>query len=138
MDSEFKTFVNHYLDAWRTSNFNELSSFISKEYNGREILGGKIVDFGYDESIRGWEQGFQFVRDNNAKWELNKISTIPLRSNEIMVIISATIVTQEGSKSLANLFFQTFKKEDSNEWKLVRSYIEAGIPGENIERIQFS
>ncbi|MFJ5769640.1 hypothetical protein [Psychrobacillus sp. NPDC093180] len=45
-----------------------------------------------------------------------------------MAIISATLVIQGKSLETGNLFFQTFKKNSIHEWKLARSYIEAGIP----------
>ena len=40
--------------------------------------------------MRGWERGFMFVKENNAKWKLTEISILPLRIDETMVIISAT------------------------------------------------
>jgi hypothetical protein len=55
-----------------------------------------------------------------------------------MAILSATLVI--GGKKLENvsLFFQTFKKQENDEWKLIRSYIETGISNENIKKIQFN
>jgi len=60
-----------------------------------------------------------------------------LRVDETLVIISATMILQGRSLDTANLFFQTFKKDTYNGWKLIRSYIEAGIPVDNINRFQF-
>ncbi|MEH7238886.1 flavoprotein [Bacillus sp. JJ1562] len=138
MDNQFRKFLDTYLDAWRSSSLNEMGNLISNNYKAREITRGEIVDFEFEESILGWEQGFNFVKENNAQWELNEISIIPLRADEMLVIISATILIQGESLNSANLFFQTFKKDSSNDWKLIRSYIEAGIPIENIKRIQFN
>ncbi|WP_246096920.1 hypothetical protein [Psychrobacillus soli] len=45
-----------------------------------------------------------------------------------MAILSATLIIQGKSLGTANLFFQTFKKNSINDWELIRSYIEAGIP----------
>lgn len=78
--------------------------------------------------MRGWEQGFKFVKENNAKWKLTEISILPLRIDETMVIISATMIIQSKKINTANLFFQTFKKDNLDGWKLIRSYIEVGIP----------
>ncbi len=128
MDTIFQEFLDTYIAAWRNSSLNELKNCISKDYKAREITGGEVVDFGYDESISGWEQGFHFVKENDAEWELDIKSVLPLRKDEILVIISATIVIQGKRIETANLFFQTFKKNSLNEWALVRSYIEAGIP----------
>ncbi|WP_077618175.1 flavoprotein [Bacillus sinesaloumensis] len=138
MDHHFKTFLDSYLDAWTNSSLTEMRGFISNQYKGREISGNDIVDFGFEESIKGWEQGFKFVREHNAKWELNLISVNPLRVDEVLVIISASMIINGEPLHSANLFFQTFKKVSSIQWKLVRSYIEAGIPKENINKMQLN
>ncbi|MGG1679623.1 flavoprotein [Neobacillus sp. NRS-1170] len=138
MDNSFRKFLDTYLDIWRSSSITKLRDLISKDYKGREITNGEIVDFGFEESILGWEQGFNFVRENNAQWELNEISSIPIRIDEMLLIISATMVVKGKSLNTVNLFFQTFKKGSSDDWKLIRSYIEAGISKENIKRMQFN
>jgi hypothetical protein len=138
MDKSFRKFLDTYLDIWRSSSITELRDLISKDYKGREITNGEIVDFGFEESILGWEQGFNFVKENNAHWELNEISIIPISVDERLVIISATMVLHGKSLNTVNLFFQTFKKGSSEDWKLIRSYIEAGISKENIKRMQFN
>jgi hypothetical protein len=132
MNSSFRHFLNTYLDAWRNSSLTKMQVLISDYYKAREISGGDVIDFGLEESIKGWEQGFNFVRENNAQWVLNELSVLPLRNDEILAIISATMVIQGKSLETANLFFQTFKKNRNDEWKLVRSYIEAGIPIDNL------
>lgn len=136
MDNTFRQFLNTYLDVWRTSSLTELKDLISLDYRAREITDGEIVDFGYEESINGWEQGFNFVQENNALWVVNEISIFPLRVDEKLVILSATMVIKDKSLDTANLFFQTFKRNSLGDWKLVRSYIEAGIPNVNIIQIQ--
>ena len=70
----------------------------------------------------------KFAKENNARWNIKVISILPLREDETMVILSASLILQGKSLETANLFFQTFKKNSINDWKLVRSYIEAGIP----------
>ncbi|MGG4470014.1 flavoprotein [Paenibacillus alvei] len=95
--------------------------------NSREVTKGLVEDFGYRESIQGWQEGFSFVKENEASWILNKLAVIPLSKEEIMVIISANIEIKEQILDRGNLFFQTFRRDDLNNWKLVRSYIEAGI-----------
>ncbi|KQL54178.1 flavoprotein [Heyndrickxia shackletonii] len=136
MDNTFRQFLDSYIDVWRTSSITELKDLISIDYKGREITGGEIVDFGYEESINGWEEGFKFVQENNARWVLNEISIFPLRVDETLVILSATMVINGKSLETANLFFQTFKKNNIGDWKLVRSYIEAGIPNGNLNLVQ--
>mgnify|MGYP003396867873 len=128
MHKSFSQFLETYLDVWRNSSLTDLKNLISKDYEAREISGGNIVDFGYEESLNGWEQGFKFAKENNARWNIKVISILPLREDETMVILSASLILQGKSLETANLFFQTFKKNSINDWKLVRSYIEAGIP----------
>ncbi|MEK4531471.1 flavoprotein [Solibacillus sp. FSL K6-1554] len=127
MDNSFSIFLDTYLDAWRNSSLEDLKELISQSYEAREITGGNIVDFGYVESLNGWEQGFNFAKENNAQWNIRVVSIVPLRKDETMAILSATMVIQGESLKTANLFFQTFKKYNQVDWKLVRSYIEAGI-----------
>src|SRR5699024_11696227 len=138
MDNSFRKFLDIYLEVWINSSLIELKGLISKDFKAREITGGEIIDFGYEESIKGWEQGFNFVKANDAQWKLNEISTLQLRVDETLVILSATMVIQGKSLDTSNLFFQTFRKNDNNDWKLVRSYIEAGIPNVNINDIHFN
>ncbi|CAI9395142.1 flavoprotein [Niallia sp. Sow4_A1] len=135
MDNSFREFLDTYLRVWNSSSLIELRNLISKDYKGREITKGEIADFGMKEAVRGWEQGFNFVKENNAEWKLNVLSTIPLNADETMVIISATMIIQGKSLDTANLFFQTFKNNRSYGWKLIRSYIESGIPNDNINRM---
>ena len=126
LNNTFPKFLNSYLDAWRNSSLTDLKDFISQDYKAREVTGGEIDDFGYKESILGWEQGFNFAREHNAEWKINVHATIPLREDETMVILSATLVIKEKHIETTNLFIQTFKKSEES-WKLVRSYIEAGV-----------
>jgi hypothetical protein len=128
----FRQFLNTFIDAWKQSSITNMAKFIPNDYQAREITRGEIVDFGYDESISGWEQGFDFVMENGAKWEINQISIIALRENEMLAILSATIIIPGKTMETANLFFDTFKKSDDNDWQLIRSYIEAGVPIENL------
>lgn len=136
-NNSFHKFFDWYLDVWRNSSLSELETIISKDYKAREISGGKLVDFGFDESITGWEQGFNFAREKGNKWDLHEISIVPLRENEVMAILSATLVISGKKLENASLFFQTFQKQENDDWKLIRSYIETGVPNENIKKILF-
>ncbi|MEL3971971.1 flavoprotein [Rossellomorea oryzaecorticis] len=133
-DHTFRTFLEDFLDAWKHSSIRELEKLISKDYQAREITDGEIVDFGYEESINGWRQGFAFVKDNRAQWEVNEISIIPLRENEILATLSATIIVEGKTMDTVNLFFNTYKKLNGSDWMLMRSYIEAGVPVENVKK----
>lgn len=126
MNETFKPFLDNYLDSWKSSSLSDLKKMISKDYQAREITRGEIEDFGYDQSIKGWEQGFQFVKESGAEWELTVTSVMPLRGDEIIVVILAAMNMDGENYENGNLFFQTFKLEQ--DWKLIRSYIEAGVP----------
>lgn len=132
----FREFLDAFLDAWERSSITDLENFISTDYKAREISGVEMADFGYDESINGWQQGFDFVKENEAQWDVNEISTLPLRENEMLVTLSASIIIQGKPMKTVNLFFDTFKKTEGGDWKLIRSYIEAGVPIENVEKIK--
>jgi hypothetical protein len=128
MSTNFTQFLDSYLDSWKKSSLQNLKSFISTDYQAREITNGTIVDFGYEESITGWEQGFQFVQENNAQWDLTIGPIYNIRENEIMVTIAAGLINNGKPTATGNLFFQTFQaSEQYSSWKLVRSYIEAGV-----------
>lgn len=131
MEVSFNRFLEKYLDVWRNSSMPELKLIISREYQAREIANGKIFDFGYDDSIRGWEQGFNFVMRNKARWELTEINRIKIREHEVMAVIIAKLIVDGKSMETCNLFFQTFTYDFG--WKLIRSYIEAGIPVSQFE-----
>lgn len=126
MDSTFHPFFNKYLAIWGKSSLQELKELISEDYQAREISGKEIIDFGFNESIEGWEQGFHFVVENGAEWELNKLSIIQLNKREVLAIIFAALIINGERLDNGNLFFQTFRREINDDWKLVRSYIEAG------------
>jgi len=126
-DKTFKPFLDSFLEGWKNSSIIEFETFISTDYQAREIRDGETVDFGYGESIEGWKQGFDFVKKQRAEWEIREVAVIPLKEDEVMAILSATIVMNGKAMETCHLFFDTFKKVEGDDWKLVRSYIEAGV-----------
>lgn len=100
---------------------------ISLEYQAREIRDGEIFDFGYEKSIQDWAQAFNEFRDKDVQWVIEEKGIIQLKENEILVILSASLIIEGEPLETANLFFETFRLEDTG-WKLIRSYIEAGLP----------
>ncbi|WP_433747597.1 nuclear transport factor 2 family protein [Falsibacillus pallidus] len=122
----FREFLDAYLKAWKNSSITEMKNYISPDYQAREISGGDIIDFGYEESIEGWKQGFEFVLKEKAAWDIAERTIIPLREDECLAILSANIIIEGKPLDSVNLFFNTFRNTDG-EWKLVRSYIEAGV-----------
>ncbi|WP_053365336.1 hypothetical protein [Bacillus sp. FJAT-27245] len=132
MEHSFRTFLDAYLDAWRASSIPKFENMLSLDYQAREITGGEIVDFGYDESIEGWRQGFDFALKNQAQWVITEHSVFPLRDNEHLVVLSASMLLGGVALDSGHLFFQTFRKFGDGNWRLARSYIEAGIPYEHL------
>ena len=138
MEETFRVSLNSYLESWRSSSLAELKEFLSTDYMSRETSKGEIVDFGYEESIQGWEQGFNYVTENKAEWNVKEIAIMPLKAGENLVILSATIMINGNSIGTSNLFFETFKQDPStSKWQLVRSYVETGVINENIDKIEF-
>jgi hypothetical protein len=134
METSFNLFLEKYLRIWQNSSLSEMEQVISENYQAREITDGKIIDFGFEESIRGWKQGFDFVLSHHGEWKLNLHTIIPLRDNEILAIISAQLIIKKQPMETASLFLQTFTHEFG--WKLTRSYIETGIPIEKLAEIR--
>jgi hypothetical protein len=136
MEQEFRRFLNHYLHVWRNSSLEEMKELISKDYQAREIRGDQIDDFGYGESIKGWEQGFKYVKEKEGIWDLKELAVIPLKEDEVMAVLSASIIIKGERLGTANLFFYTFKKDGEGSWKQARSYVETGISPERIGSLQ--
>ncbi|WP_098442501.1 flavoprotein [Bacillus sp. es.036] len=131
--SGFQEFLDDFLSSWQNSSLDEMKVKISDSYQAREISSqSELYDFGYDESIEGWDQAFTSFQKDGTKWILKKLAVTPLRRNEMLAIIFASIEVDGKQSETGNVFFNTFRKEVQGNWKLVRSYIEAGIPGEHV------
>ena len=137
MENTFRKFFDNYLETWRSSSLPELKDLIAKDFKAREVSDGNSVDFDYEKSVKSWEQGFNFVKESGAQWDIIEVSVMPLKDNETTVILSATLMIKGKRLETSDLFMQTFKLENNN-WKLVRSYIEAGIPLSKMSNLQFN
>ena len=135
MTNDFRSFLNRFLRIWKISSLHELKDVISKDYKAREITSEGIVDFGYEDSIEGWRQGFSFIKENDAEWDLKELTTFPLKENEWMSIIWAAPVIAGKAPMNGHIFFETFKPDNNTGWKLIRSYIETNIPFEHLNEL---
>ncbi|MBM7552573.1 flavoprotein [Thalassobacillus pellis] len=135
---DYAKFHESFLTMWRNSSLQGFKETISEDYQAREVRNGQIVDFGYKESLEGWEQGFKFVRENEAHWEIEEVALIPIQEDEFMSILTATLRIKGNIMKTGNLFFETFKLDHKRNWKLVRSYIEAGIALDKTRNLQFT
>ncbi|MEK4131146.1 flavoprotein [Solibacillus sp. FSL W8-0474] len=110
-ENSFRHFLDSYLDIWRNSSLSDMKRIISKDYKAREISAGEVIDFGYEQSIAGWEQGFDFVKREGNSWNLNEVSIIPLRQDEMMAILSATLVIDGKKLENVSYFFRHLKNK---------------------------
>ncbi|WP_053216109.1 hypothetical protein [Guptibacillus hwajinpoensis] len=53
----------------------------------------------------------------------------------MLAIIYASIKEDGEQSETGNVFFDTFRKGVQGNWKLVRSYIEAGVPIKNMSSL---
>ncbi|WLR58788.1 flavoprotein [Guptibacillus hwajinpoensis] len=135
--SGFEEFLDDFLSSWRNCSLDEIKYKISDTYQAREISSqSERYDFGYEESIQGWDQAFSAFQKDGTKWVLKKLAVTPLRRNEMLAIIFASIEVDGKQSETGSVFFDTFRKGVQGNWKLVRSYIEAGIPIEHISTFQ--
>jgi GNAT superfamily N-acetyltransferase len=132
-NQSFRTCLKSFIDSWKRSSLDDLKRWISVDYQAREVRDGEIFDFGYEESIDGWEQAFNQFLGNDVQWVLTEVGIIPLKDNEVMAILRASLIMEGKPSEISNLFFETFRMENG-EWQLVRSYIEAGLPLETRKR----
>jgi len=137
VENTFRKFFDRYLKVWRTSSLVELKNLLAVDYKAREVSDGNSVDFEYEESLKNWEQAFNFVKESGAEWDIIEVSVMPLKDDETTVILSVSLMIKGKRLETSDLFMQTFKLEN-NEWKLVRSYIEAGIPLSKMNQMQFN
>ncbi|MGP4074287.1 flavoprotein [Halobacillus sp. K22] len=127
--TDFYSFLNDYLQNWKQLNSDYMKAVISDDLIAREIRQGEAEDYGFEESVEGWTQTFEYFKDQEMEWVLTTQSIIPLKPNERMVIIRATLTMEGKLVETSNLFFQTFVQDTANhEWKLKRTYVETGIP----------
>ncbi|KGX89576.1 hypothetical protein [Pontibacillus marinus] len=127
--TDFHSFLDEYLSNWKQGNTDYMREVISKELQAREIREGEAVDFGYEESVQGWAGAFDYFADQDMEWVLTPQSIISLKEDEKMAIVRAAPIIEGKLVPSSNLFFNTFKQDSAtNEWKLVRSYVETGVP----------
>jgi hypothetical protein len=137
MKKSFEEFYKGYLDSWRNFSIKGIENVVSPEYTAREIRGKEVYDFGYEESIDGWNHAFKGLRGSNAEWILEDDVILSLKEDEMMAIIWASLIIEDIPIKTASLFFQTFRWEEGS-WKMVRSYIEAEIPIEKMLSLKLS
>ncbi|WP_416731756.1 flavoprotein [Fictibacillus sp. JL2B1089] len=137
MKESFDEFYKEYLDSWRHFSIKGIEKVVSPEYTAREIRGNEVYDFGYEESIDGWNHAFNELRGKNAEWILKDDVIVSLKEDEMLTIIWASLIIEDNPIKTASLFFQTFRWEKGC-WKMVRSYIETEIPIEKMLSLELT
>ncbi|WP_181347185.1 flavoprotein [Thalassobacillus sp. CUG 92003] len=128
IETEFAPFFQTFKERAKQGDIAYLKSVISKDLAARENRHGSIIDYGYEESIEGWGQAFDFFADQDMQWVYTDHSTIQLKVGEVMATFWISLVLDGKKSETANLFVNTYQKDPmSGEWKLVRTYIEAGV-----------
>lgn len=56
----------------------------------------------------------------------------------VIISLLSILIVDSSVIFFCSVYLLTFKKDTYDGWKLVRSYIEAGIPMDNIMRLQLS
>lgn len=129
VQTDFHSFLDEYLSNWKQGKTDFMREVISKKFIAREIRDGEPTDYGYEESVEGWAGAFHYFADMDMEWVLTPQSIIPIHENEKVAIIRAAPIIEGKLVPSSNLFFNTFQwNTETNEWKLVRSYIETGLP----------
>ncbi|MBD7963962.1 flavoprotein [Fictibacillus norfolkensis] len=137
MRETFDQFYKEYIKSWRNFSIKGIEDVISSKYTAREIRGKDVYDFGYEESIDGWNHAFKELGEKRAVWILKEDVILPLKDDEVMAILWASLIVNDKPIETASLFFQTFSWENDS-WKLVRSYIEAGLSIEKMLSIEIT
>ncbi|MFC0237285.1 flavoprotein [Fictibacillus phosphorivorans] len=137
MRETFNQFYKEFIKSWSTFSIKGIEDVISSKYTAREIRGKDVYDFGYEESIDGWNHAFKELSEKQATLILKEDVIITLKDDEVMAILWAPLIIDDKPIETASLFFQTFRWENDC-WKLVRSYIEAGISIEKMLSLEFN
>ncbi|MFD2210504.1 flavoprotein [Virgibacillus halophilus] len=135
MGNDFRNALEQYKKAWCHFSLERLDHFIAADYQAREIRDGEIVDFGYEESIKGWREAFAQLEHQNAEWVIKEIAVFSLKEDEVMAVLYATLKIDGNPMKAGNLFFETFKRDCLGRWKRIRSYVETGVQFERLNKI---
>ncbi|WP_079477254.1 hypothetical protein [Halobacillus salinus] len=129
----FYSFFDAFKKRASEHDLDFLKETIHKDFAAREVRDGEMVDYGYAESVEGWRQAFDYFADQDMEWIYTDHSVTQIKENEWLAAFWVSIVLDGDLLPTSNLFFDTFRYEDGT-WKLVRSYIEAGVRNPALEK----
>lgn len=126
--TEFQSFFKQYQQAWNGGDAKKLVGLFSKDLQVREAhAGNDISDWGYEQSLSGWQQAFDAYGSQGPKWHFHEVTVNQVSDDEVMAVFWVTFELNGKLTSGANFFVETFRREIEG-WRLYRSYSEAGIP----------
>jgi hypothetical protein len=124
---EFKSFLVNYRKAWNSLDVRELGQYFSENLQVRWAQPeGGVNDWGYQSSLKGWEQAYKQYEGKNVKWYFEEILT---EINKVQEGVAVFWVTFEMDGQLTDnrlLFLETFQ-EEQGLWKKVREVVENGF-----------
>ncbi|RWZ52211.1 flavoprotein [Halobacillus fulvus] len=123
---DFLSFFEEFKERAGNHDLDYLKTTISEGFQAREVRQGEAVDYGYTESVQGWKEAFEHFENFETTWTYTDHSITQTKDNEWMAAFWVSLTIDGEQMPTSNLFFDTFKKE-AEGWKLVRSYIEAGV-----------
>ncbi|MCA0972460.1 flavoprotein [Halobacillus litoralis] len=129
----FYTFFETFKERARKHDLGFLKEVIAEEFIAREIRDGEHMDYGREESVEGWRQAFEHFEGQDMNWIYTNHSVTQTKADEWMAVFWVSVVIAGEPLPASNLFFDTFRYEDET-WKLVRSYIEAGVKSPVLEK----
>ncbi len=122
---DFQQFFMHYQNVWNSCNAQDMNAFMSRDiairWAGPEA---SISDWGYEEAKDGWLEAYQQYEGQNPKWHFKDLHITPASENEVIATFCVTFEINGQLVDAAKLFVQRFRKEQNNEWTLIREYCE--------------
>ncbi|WP_042472925.1 YybH family protein [Bacillus ndiopicus] len=126
---DFRRFFIHFQETWNSCNANNMTALLSEDLTVR--WGGPettISDWGYEEACEGWKEAYKQYEGHYPKWYFQELHITPASENEVIATFWVTFEMDGTLKEVVKLFVQRFRKEQNNEWKLIREYCESLSP----------
>ena len=122
---DFQRFFIRYQEIWNSCIVEEMNALISKDIAVRWVgPGASISDWRYEETSDGWVQAYKHYEGHDPKWHFKVLHITPASENEVIATFWVTFEMDGESIDVVKLFVQRFRKEQNDEWKLIREYCE--------------
>ncbi|MFT9817299.1 hypothetical protein [Lysinibacillus sp. NPDC056185] len=122
---DFQSFFNRFQKVWNGCNADEMNALISPDIEVRWVgPGTDISDWGYEEACNGWIEAFNLYEGHDPKWHFKELHITPASENEVIATFWVTFEMDGKFIDVVKLFVQRFRKEQNDEWKLIREYCE--------------